>query len=53
MAEAVGVGLSPRRPGFNPRPFGVEFNVNILGHVSLLILLFPTVSIIPRVTHAH
>jgi hypothetical protein len=55
MAEAVGAVLSPRRPGFNSWPVGVGFMVNgvILGYVSLLVLLFSTVSIILPVLLAH
>jgi len=55
MAEAVGAVLSPRTPRFNSRPVGVRYMVNrvILGHVSLLVLLFSTVSIISPVPHTH
>jgi hypothetical protein len=55
MTEAVGAVLSPRWPGFNPRPVDVRFMFNgvTLGHVSLLLLSFSTVSIIPAVLHAH
>jgi len=55
MTEAIGAVLSPRRLGFNSRPVDVGFMVNgvILGHVSLLVLTFSTVSIIPPVLHDH
>jgi hypothetical protein len=55
MAEIVGAVLSPRWPGFYPRLVDVGFMVNgvTLGHVSLLVLSFSTVGIIPLVLHAH
>jgi len=44
-------GLSPRRRGFDPRSFGMRFEVDkvALGQVFLHILQFPPVSIIPPV----
>jgi len=44
-------GLSPQRPGFDPRPFHVEFVVNKVAAVPAL--HFSPVTIIPPVLHTH
>jgi hypothetical protein len=48
-------GLSPRRIGIDPRPVRVENLVDklALGQVSLGVLLFSPVSIIPLLLHTH
>ena len=43
-------GVSPRRPGCNPRPVHVEF---VVDKVALGVLLFPPVSIIRLVLLVH
>jgi hypothetical protein len=48
-------GISPTRPGFNPRPVHVRFVVDelTLRQVFLPVLWFSPVSIIPPVLHTH
>jgi len=48
-------GLSPRRRRFDPRSFGMKFEVDkvTLGKVFLQVLHFPPVSMIPPVIHTH
>jgi hypothetical protein len=48
-------GLSPRRPGFDPRPVRGRFVVDrlSLGQVFLRIIRFLRVSIIPSMFHTH
>jgi hypothetical protein len=43
-------GVSPRRPGCNPRPVHVEF---VVDKVALSVLLFPLISIIRLVLPVH
>jgi hypothetical protein len=48
-------GLSPRRPVFDPRSVHVRFVVHevALGQISLPVLQFSPVSIIPPMLHTH
>jgi hypothetical protein len=48
-------GLSPRKPGFDPRSVHVRFVMDkvALGQVFLPVLRFPPVSVIPSVFHIH
>lgn len=48
-------GLSTRRDGFDPRSVGVRFAVDkvAISHVSLPVLIFVPVSVIPPMLHSH
>ena len=54
-AQQLVVGLSSRKPEFNPRPVYVRSVVNrvALGYVSVLLLCFSPVSIIAPMAHSH
>jgi hypothetical protein len=54
-AQRLVVGLSSRKPEFNPRPVYVRYVVNrvALGYVSVLLLCFSPVSIIAPMAHSH
>jgi hypothetical protein len=55
MAQAASGGISPRKPGLDPRPVHVRFVVDrvALGQVFHRVPWFSSVSIIPPVLHIH
>jgi hypothetical protein len=54
MIQVVGVGLSSRRPRFNPRQFHAGFGMEkvVWEEVFLKVLLF-SLSVIPPIFHTH